>query len=74
MYFQPTFQQKIIYYPFTHYPLQVHPLSIKKFTNYPLKPLPLLPVIKNGLTILFKKQNKGNEQLRIDGDFYPCVI
>ena len=43
--------------------------------NFPLKPLPLLPVTKNGLTTFFKiKINQGNEQLRIDGDFYPCAF
>ena len=40
---------------------------------YPAKTLPLLPVLKTDLTKLFIK-NKGNEQLRIDGDFYPCAI
>ncbi len=27
-----------------------------------------------GTKQFFKNKNQGNEQLRIDGDFYPCAI
>lgn len=43
--------------------------------NFPLKPLPLLPVIKKRINNFYlKKSIRENEQLRIDGDFYPCAI
>ena len=42
--------------------------------KFPLIPLPLLPVPKKRLNNYFLQLNQGNEQLRIDGDFYPCAI
>jgi len=43
-------------------------------SKFPLNPLPLLPVPKKRNQQFFLQLNQGNEQLRIDGDFYPCAI
>jgi hypothetical protein len=64
-----------------------HEIIYYSLLNSPLKPLPLLPVkkkrINNFINRLYPppagglgatKINQGNEQLRIDGDFYPCAI